>query len=298
MTDFLHFLLAGLSLGAVYALVALGFVVIFRATGVINFAQGSLVVLGAFLVHQFAVRAGLPFAVAVLLAIALTAGVAALIERLVMRPLVGQPLFASILVTLGLAFVLDQVSAAIWGYDVVLIGDPWGVGTVTLAGVSIKQLDLWALGIAGLVLAGFFLLFRRSTLGVAMRAAASDPEAALAHGISPRTVHAISWALAGGLAVIAAVLTAGGAKGVDLTLGLIAFRAFPAMILGGMDSTEGAVAGGLIIGVTEVMTAGYLTPAAPWLGANIHVVMPYLLMIVILVVRPYGLFGTAEVRRV
>jgi branched-chain amino acid transport system permease protein len=298
VTDFLHFLLAGLSLGAVYALVALGFVVIFRATGVINFAQGSLVVLGAFLVHQFAVRAGLPFAVAVLLAIALTAGVAALIERLVMRPLVGQPLFASILVTLGLAFVLDQVSAAIWGYDVVLIGDPWGVGTVTLAGVSIKQLDLWALGIAGLVLAGFFLLFRRSTLGVAMRAAASDPEAALAHGISPRTVHAISWALAGGLAVIAAVLTAGGAKGVDLTLGLIAFRAFPAMILGGMDSTEGAVAGGLIIGVTEVMTAGYLTPAAPWLGANIHVVMPYLLMIVILVVRPYGLFGTAEVRRV
>lgn len=298
MTDFLNFLIAGLSLGSIYALVALGFVVIFRATGVINFAQGSLVVLGAFLVHQFAVKLGLPFPLAVAVAIALTAGVAVLIERLVMRPLVGQPLFASILVTLGLAFVLDQASAAAWGYDVVLIGDPWGVETLSLGGITVKALNLWAVGIAAAVLGGFFLLFRRSALGVAMRAAASDPEAALAHGISPRTVHAISWALAGALAVIAGVLTAGGAKGVDLTLGLIAFRAFPAMILGGMDSTEGAVAGGLIIGLTEVMTAGYLTPAAPWLGANIHVVMPYLLMIVILVVRPYGLFGTAEVRRV
>lgn len=298
MTDFLNFLIAGLSLGAVYALVALGFVVIFRATGVINFAQGSLVVLGAFLVHQFAVKLGWPFPAAVLLALVMTAGVAALIERLVMRPLVGQPLFASILVTLGLAFVLDQASAAIWGYDVQLIGDPWGVETLSIGGVTVKELDLWAIAIAGLVLGGFFLLFRRSALGVAMRAAASDPEAALAHGISPRTVHAISWALAGALAVIAAVLIAAGPKGVDLTLGLIAFRAFPAMILGGMDSTEGAVAGGLIIGLTEVMTAGYLTPAAPWLGGNFHVVMPYLLMIVILVVRPYGLFGTPEVRRV
>lgn len=298
MTDFLQFLIAGLSLGALYALVALGFVVIFRATGVINFSQGALVVLGAFLVHHFAVRLGLPFALAAAAAVLVVAALAAAIERLVMRPLVGQPLFASILVTLGLGMVIEQAAAAIWGYDVLLLGDPWGVRTIPAGGVTVRVLDVWALGIAAAVLAGFFFLFRRSTIGVAMRAAASDPEAALAHGISPRTVHALSWALAGGLAVIAAVLAAGGAKGADLTLGLIAFRAFPAMIVGGMDSTEGAVAGGLIIGLTEVMTAAYLTPAAPWLGANIHVVMPYLLMIVILVVRPYGLFGTAEVRRV
>lgn len=298
MSDFLQFLVSGLSIGAVYALVALGFVVIFRATGVINFAQGSLVVLGGFLVHQFAVKLGLPFPAAVVIAIAVAAVVAMLIERLVMRPLVGQPLTASLLVTLGLAFIVEQACAAAWGYDVVLIGDPWGVGTLDVGGVTVRVLDLWAVGIAATVLAGFFLLFRRSTLGVAMRAAASDPEAALAHGISPRTIHAISWGLAGALAVVAAVLAAAGPKGVDLTLGLIAFRAFPAMIVGGMDSTEGAVAGGLIIGLTEVFTAGYVTPNAPWLGANFHVVMPYLLMIVILVVRPYGLFGTAEVRRV
>lgn len=298
MTEFLQLLVSGLAIGAIYALVALGFVVIFRATGVINFAQGSLVVLGAYLVHQFAARFGLPFPAAVLLAVAAAALVAMAIERLVMRPLVGQPIFASILVTLGLVFLLEQVCAAIWGYDLLLLDDPWGVRTVSLAGVTLKWLDLWAIGVTALVVAAFFLLFRRTTLGVAMRAAASDPEAALAHGISPRSIHAISWALAGALAVVAAVFAAAGPKGVDLTLGLIAFRAFPAIILGGMDSTEGAVAGGVLIGLTEVMAAAYLTPNAPWLGANIHVVVPYLLMILVLVIRPYGLFGTAEVRRI
>jgi branched-chain amino acid transport system permease protein len=298
VTDFLQLLVSGLSIGAVYALVALGFVVIFRATGVINFAQGSLVVLGAYLLHQFAVRMALPFPLAAVAAVLVTAAVAMLVERLVMRPLVGQPLFASILVTLGLVFVIEQVCAAIWGYDLLLIGDPWGVATVRVGAVTVKLLDLWSIGLTAAVVIAFFLLFRRSTLGIAMRAAASDPEAALAHGISPRTIHALSWALAGGLAVVAAMLAASGPKGVDLTLGLIAFRAFPAMILGGMDSTEGAVVGGLVIGLTEVMAAGYLTPNAPWLGTNFHVVMPYLLMIVILVIRPYGLFGTAEVRRI
>lgn len=271
---------------------------IYRATGVINFAQGSLVVLGAFLTHQFAVRMGLPFVLAVLLAMAVAAGASMVIERLVLRPLVGQPLFASILVTLGLVFVIEQLCAAIWGYDVVLIGDPWGVRTLAAGGVTVKLLDLWSLGLTAVVVAGLFTLFRRSTLGVAMRAAASDPEAALAHGISPRTIHALSWGIAGAIAVIAGILSSAGPKGVDLTLGLVAFRAFPAMILGGMDSTEGAVAGGLIIGLTEVMTAAYVTPSATWLGGNFHIVMPYLLMILILIVRPYGLFGTAEVRRV
>jgi branched-chain amino acid transport system permease protein len=298
VTDFLQLLVSGLSIGAIYALVALGFVVIFRATGVINFAQGSLVVLGAYLLHQFAVRMALPFPLAAVAAVLVTAAVAMLVERLVMRPLVGQPLFASILVTLGLVFVIEQVCAAIWGYDLLLIGDPWGVRTIRVGAVTVKLLDLWSIGLSTAVVVAFFLLFRRSTLGVAMRAAASDPEAALAHGISPRIIHALSWALAGGLAVVAAMLAAAGPKGVDLTLGLIAFRAFPAMILGGMDSTEGAVVGGLVIGLTEVMAAGYLTPSAPWLGTNFHVVMPYLLMIVILVIRPYGLFGTAEVRRI
>ena len=298
MTDFVQFLAAGLSLGSIYALICLGFVVIYRATGVVNFAQGGLVVLGGYLTHQLVTGWGLPFAAGVLVAMAATAGFGLLLERFVLRPMVGQPVFAIILITLGVLFVLEQLCTGIWGYDVLMIGDPWGVRTVTIGGATIKVADLWTIGAALATLGGFFALFRLTTIGIAMRAGASDPEAALAHGISPRAIHGLSWAVAAAVATMAGVLLAAGPKGVDLTLSAVAFRAFPAMIVGGLDSAEGAVAGGLLIGLTEVFTAAYLTPAAPWLGANFHVVMPYVLMIAILVVRPYGLFGTEEVRRV
>jgi branched-chain amino acid transport system permease protein len=298
VTDALQLLAAGLSLGSVYALVCLGFVVIYRATGVINFAQGGLVVLGAYLTHQVVTVWGWPFAFGVPLAMAGVAGFGLVLERMVLRPMVGQPVFAIILITLGVLFVLEQVCTMIWGYDVLMIGDPWGVRTISLAGATIRIADLWTVGAALATLVAFFALFRLTNVGIAMRAGASDPEAALAHGISPAAVHGLSWAVAGAVATVAGVLLAAGPKGVDLTLAAVAFRAFPAMILGGLDSAEGAVAGGVLIGLTEVFTAAYVTPAAPWLGANFHVVMPYLLMIVILLVRPYGLFGTEEVRRV
>jgi branched-chain amino acid transport system permease protein len=298
VSDLVQFLVAGISLGSIYALICLGFVVIYRSTGVINFAQGGLVVLGAYLTHQLVVRMGLPFAAGMALAMLAVAAFGLLLERVVLRPMVGQPAFASILVTLGVLFVIEQVCSAIWGYEVLLMGDPWGVQTVALAGATVKVADLWTIGAAVATLAAFFALFRLTTIGVAMRAGASDAEAALAHGISPGAIHGVSWAIAGAVAVVAGVLLAAGPKGVDLTLAAVAFRAFPAMILGGLDSAEGAVAGGLVIGLTEVFTAAYLTPAAPWLGANFHVVMPYLVMIVILLIRPYGLFGREEVRRV
>ncbi|WKW11720.1 branched-chain amino acid ABC transporter permease [Pseudogemmatithrix spongiicola] len=297
MSDLVQFLLAGLALGSVYALICLGFVVIYRATGVINFAQGGLVVLGAFLTHEFAVRQGLPFSLAVVLAVAAVAGIGMALERVVFRPMVGQPTFAMILITLGVLFVLEQASAARWGYDVLLIGDPWGVQTVQIGGATVKVADLWTLGAAGAALAALFALFRFSTLGIAMRAGAADPEAALAHGISPQAIHGLSWAIAGAVATLAGVFLSAGPKGVDLSLSLVAFRAFPAMILGGLDSPEGAVTGGVLIGLIEVLTAAYLVTAVPGVGANFHVVMPYLVMVVILIVRPYGLFGREEVRR-
>jgi branched-chain amino acid transport system permease protein len=298
VSDALQLLIAGLSLGSVYALICLGFVVIYRATGVINFAQGGLVVLGAYLTHQAVVAWGWPFAVAVLAAMAGVAAFGLLLERLVLRPMVGQPVFAVILMTLGVLFVLEQLCAMLWGYDVLMLGDPWGVRTLTVAGASVRIAHLWTIGAAAITLGIFFVVFRRTTLGIAMRAGASDPEAALAHGIAPGVIHGVSWAIAGAVATVAGVLMAAGPTGVDLTLAAVTFRAFPAMILGGLDSAEGAVAGGIVVGLTEVMTAAYLTPNAPWLGDNFHVVMPYVVMVVILLVRPYGLFGTAEVRRV
>jgi branched-chain amino acid transport system permease protein len=297
MSDFVRFLIAGVSLGSIYALISLGFVVIYRATGVVNFSQGGLVVLGAFVTHQLAVVNAIPFAFAVPLAMAIVAGVGLLLERVVFRPMVGQPVFAMILLTLGVVFILEQVCATFWGYDVVLLGDPWGVTTTEIFGTIVNVSDLWTIGSTATALLAFFALFRYTTLGIAMRAGAADPEAALAHGISPQAIHGISWAIAGAVATVAGVFLAAGPKGVDIGLGLVAFRAFPAMILGGLESAEGAVIGGVLIGLIEVLSAAYLVPALPMLGANFHVVMPYIVMVAILVVRPHGLFGSPEVRR-
>jgi branched-chain amino acid transport system permease protein len=297
MEEFLQLVVAGLALGARYALVALGFVVIYRATGVINFAQGGLVALGAYLAYHFNQRVELAFMPSVLIALALCAVAGVLVERLLLRHMVGQPAFAVIMVTIGLLFIIEQLVPTLWGYEARNLGDPWGVETVDAAGLSVAVRDLWTLGLAGVALGGFFLLDRYTRYGLAMRATALDQEVALAQGISARRVFAVSWAIAGVVAALAGVTLASGAAAVNPTISFIALAAFPAMILGGLDSPLGAVVGGMVIGVTQTLTAGYQPEHAAWLGANFHVVMPYVVMILILLVRPYGLFGTREVHR-
>jgi branched-chain amino acid transport system permease protein len=298
VTEFLQLCFAGLALGARYALVALGFVIIFRATGVINFAQGGLVALGAYLTYAFANQSGLPFVVAAVLAVAASAVVGAIAERLVLRRMVGQPVFAVIMITIGLLFIIEQACTAIWGFDSLNLDDPWGVKTVHAGDVVLSVRDLWTIGLAAAVLAAFFLFFRLSKMGVAMRATAFDQEAALAQGISVRRVFAVSWAIAAGLAAIAGLTLASGPAALSPGIGGIALVAFPAMIVGGLDSPAGAVLGGVIIGLTQSLTAGYQDDILPWAGDNLSSVMPYAVMILILLVRPYGLFGTPEVRRV
>ena len=298
MTEFLQLCFAGLALGARYALVALGFVIIYRATGVINFAQGGLLAVGAYLTYAFANDAGLPFFLAVVLALAFSALLGAAVERTMLRPMVGQPVFAVIMITIGLLFILEQVVTTVWGYDSLNLADPWGVDTVRAGDVVMSVRDLWTLGLAAAVLAGFFAFFRLSKLGVAMRATALDPEAALAQGISARRVFAVSWAISAALAALAGVTLASGPAALSPGIGAIALVAFPAMIVGGLDSPIGAVVGGIIIGLTQALTAGYQEDLFPWAGDNFGAVMPYLVMILILLVRPYGLFGTKEVRRV
>ena len=297
MSDFLQILFAGLALGARYALVALGFVIIYKATGVINFAQGALLALGTYLTYAI-IQGGVPFWIAVLGGAAGTALVGALVERVVLRRMVGQPVFAVIMITIGLLFVIDQAITAIWGFDALNLGDPWGVQTVAIGDVNLAVRDLWTLAIAAVVLAGFFAFFRFTDWGVAMRATAFDQEAALAQGISARKVFALSWAIAGALAALAGVTLAAGSAGVQPAIGTIALLAFPAMIVGGMDSPFGAILGGLIIGVTQALVAGYQDDVAPWLGDGFQSVAPFLVMVLILLIRPYGLFGTPEVRRV
>lgn len=298
MTDFLQVCFAGLALGARYALVALGFVIIYRATGVINFAQGGLLAVGAYLTYAFANQAGLPFWPAVLLALLCSGLLGASLERVVLRRMVGQPIFAVIMVTIGLLFILDQVVTWIWGFDSLNLDDPWGVETVDAGGVVLSVRDLWTLALTAVALGGLFAFFRFSKLGVAMRATAMDPEAALAQGISARSVYAASWAIAAVLATIAGVTLASGPAALSPGIGAIALLAFPAMIVGGLESPGGAVAGGVIIGLAQALTAAYQEDLFPWAGDGFSAVMPYVVMILILLVRPYGLFGAREVRRV
>jgi branched-chain amino acid transport system permease protein len=297
MTEFLQLCFAGLALGVRYALVALGFVVIFKATGIINFAQGAFVALGAYLAYNFNSTWGLPFPVAVALAVVTAAAVGVAVERLVLRRVVGRQVLAVIMITVGLLFVMDQLIVTIWGDEALDLADPWGIDTVDVGGVVLAVTDLWTILLAGVVVAAFFAFFRFAGLGLAMRATAIDQEAAMARGVSVRRVYAASWAIAAGVAALAGVTLAAGADKLNPGIGYIALAAFPAMILGGLDSPVGAVVGGIIIGVTQVLTQGYQPEHAAWLGANFHAVMPYVVMVVILLVRPYGLFGTKEVAR-
>ena len=300
MDTFLQLSFAGLALGSTYALVALGFVIIYKATHVINFAQGGFVVLGAFLAYNFTSTWDLPFVVAVVLSLVITAGVGMLFEALILRRMVGQPVFAVIMITIGLLIIINQVVTRVWGFTDLDMGDPWGIETVEVGDITMRIKDLWTIGLTAAVLVGFFTFFRYSTLGVAMRATALDQEAALAQGISARRVFATSWGIAGLVAALAGVTLGAGAGAVNVGIGFVALAAFPAMILGGLDSPGGSVVGGVIIGLTQLWTAGYQSADwwPDWTGGNFHVVMPYVVMVVILLIRPYGLFGTKEVRRV
>jgi branched-chain amino acid transport system permease protein len=297
MTDFLQYCFGGLALGARYALVALGFVVIQRATGVINFAQGSMVALGAYFTFHARQNWGLPFPVAVVIAVVASAAVGVLIERFLLRRMVGATVFSVIMLTIGLLFVIDQVITMIWGQDAQNLGDPWGIDTVVVGEVVMAVEDLWAIGLAFAVVAAFFVFFRISGTGLAMRAVAIDEEAATARGISVRRVVAVAWGIAGAVAAIAGITLSSGPAALRPAVGLVALAAFPAMILGGLDSPLGAVVGGFIIGLTQTLTAGYQPRYAEWLGEDFQAVTPYVVMIIILMLRPYGLFGTREVER-
>lgn len=298
MSSFLQLLVSGLALGSVYALVALGFVVIYRASQVFNFAQGELLTLGAF-VMAAATGAGLPWLVSLALAMTFTGLVAASMERGVLRPLVGRPVFVTIIVTIFLGLLLRAAIVIVWGPDPRGLATPWETtATVELFGARVLVNSIAAVVAGGLALAAFFLLIRRTRLGVAMRAASSDQETALALGIPVGRVLGATWFVSGTYAAMAGVFLALFPRTVDANLGFIALRAFPAVIVGGLDSPGGTVLAGLLLGVAEVLAQGYVNESLGQFGHNFHTVFPYVLMILFLVVRPYGIFGTRTVERV
>jgi branched-chain amino acid transport system permease protein len=227
VTVFLQNCFAGLALGSTYALVALGFVVIFKATGVINFAQGGLLALGAYLGYTFSNNLALAFGVAILLACVTAGLVGAGFERIVLRRMVGQPPFAVIMITIGLLFVLEPMVTAIWGFDNKQVRNPWNIQTVQVGDLVFGVRDLWTIGLTAAVVTGFFVFFKYSSFGLAMRVTAFDPEAALAQGISAKKVYAVSWAIAAALAALAGIAMAAGPGGLSPSIGFIALAAFP-----------------------------------------------------------------------
>jgi branched-chain amino acid transport system permease protein len=284
----------GLGLGSIYALLALGFVIIFKATRVISFAQPAFMLAGAVIVTYLVGPLG--FFGALIAATLLTGLLALGVERVAVRPMVGRPAFVVAIITLGVDVVVRVITTGFIGLNVRQVGDPWGLSTVEIGGVSIQQRHLAVFITAGLVVLALFAFFRFTPMGLAMRAASEDQEAALAQGVSVGSVFALSWAMAGGLAAVAGTFVAAG-ESVDHLMWRIALTALPVIILGGLDSLPGAVIGGLVVGVLQELAANYQSHA-PWLGGNVSVITPYVVMLLVLLVRPYGLFGTREVERV
>lgn len=295
MNQFLSALSAGLGQGAIYALLALGFVIIYKSMGVISFAQPAFMMSGAILASYLSPEIG--FAGAVIASTVAIALIAMVVERVAIRPMVGKAVFVIAIITIGVDIVVRVVAGAFVGVDPRSVGDPWGIDSVEIGGVHVAHRHIAAFLAALVIVVALFLFFRYAPIGVAMRAAALDQEAAMAQGVNVGTVFAVSWALAGGLAATAGVFGAAG-RALDQNFWILALAALPVIILGGLDSLGGAVLGGLIIGVTEQLAYRYHRDLLPGVDSTIGAIAPYVVMLVVLLVKPYGLFGTREVERV
>ena len=290
MELFIQLSLTGLTNGAILSLAALGFVLIYKSSDVINFAQGEFLLVGAYLTYAMVAEVGIFWPLGVLITLALAVVLGVVVERFVLRPMIGEPIISVIMVTIGLSSVMKAIVSAIWGnsgrpFPPFIPSDP-----VNIMGATIGADRLWAIVVAVVMLGFFTYFFRRSMQGIAMRAVADDQQAALSMGISVKKIFAWAWSIAAVTAAIAGGLVAN-IVGVSGELASFGLRVFPVVILGGLDSIPGAIVGGIIIGLLETYTGGYI-------GQGLNQVLPFIVLIVILMVRPYGLFGQEIIERV
>lgn len=293
MEKFLQLTLTGLTNGAIFALVALGFVLIYKASDVINFAQGEFLLVGAYITYGLIVQMGLPWGIGVLLTLLAAVVLGVLVERFVLRPMIGESIISVIMVTIGLSSLLRAIVLAIWGpsgrsFPSFIPDTPINIG-----GAIVPVDRFIALIVVAVLLATFILFFRYSKEGIAMRATADDQQAALSMGISVQRIFAIAWSIAAMVAAVAGVIVANIVELNGAAIAGIGLRVFPVVILGGLDSIAGAIIGGIVIGLLESYTGGY-TPATLGLSS----VIPFIVLILILVVKPYGLFGEVRIERV
>lgn len=285
----LQFIVSGILVGGIYAFIALGIVLIFKATGVFNFAAGHLLALGAFLSYLLMVQFGLPVWAGIVAAVLVAAVIGALAERLALRRLIGQPHMSALMATLALAYFLQGLMLAIWKGNVLTLPEFLPTGSIT-TGLVIDAELLWPFIIVMVLFGAFALFFVRTKMGLGMRATAEDHQLAQLKGINVKFVFALTWALAAVLSAIAGIML-GHRLGVSIPLALVGFKVIPVVLLGGLDSIPGVIVGGLIVGLVEYLTAGFFNP---WLAS----ITPFVVLLIVMLIRPEGIFGQKRIERV
>jgi len=291
----LQLLITGVAVGGVYALMALGFVLIYKASNVVNFGPGELVLFGAYVSWATILQMRFPLYVAFPLTLLTSIALGLIIERGVLRPLIGQPIISVIMVTFGFASVIRGGLNMLWGSDTRPFPALFSSQPFHLGPVPVSPVHLWSFVIVLLLLGGFSLFFKFSLTGTAMRATADNQQVALSLGVSVKRMFALSWCIATVVSTLGGIILGNVRGGVDFSLADLGLKVFPVVILGGLDSVMGAIVGGVLIGVLENLSGGYLDPI---FGGGVKEVAPFAVLVVILLFRPYGLFGKPEIERV
>ncbi len=287
-------LLNGASIGLMYALIALGFVLVYKATDAINFAQGEFVMMSGLIAAAILAVEGVPLIVAIGATFAVMIAFGFGFERIVLRPLLGRPVVAVIMATIGLAAVLRGLTPVVFGGETRALPLPIGDEPIAIGPASLSPIQVLGIVVTLVFFVGFSWFFKKSRMGVAMRAVADNQQVAQAMGINVERYFALAWAMAGIVSAAGGIIW-GSMLGVDVHLALVGLKVFPVVILGGLDSIGGALIGGLVIGIVESLVAGYIDP---YVGGGTKDFVPYVLMIVVLMIKPYGIFGKRRIERV
>jgi branched-chain amino acid transport system permease protein len=294
MEFFFLLLTTGLLIGLMYALIAIGFVLIYKASDAINFAQGEMVMFAGLLVAVGMQEYGFPLIVSILAGMALMILFGLIVERVMLRPLIGRPIVAIIMATIGLAAVLRGFGPMIGGTATKPLPLPISDAPIIIFGLRLAVIHLVGAGMSLVLLAALGYFFLKNRIGIALRAVADDQQTALAMGIDVKRYFAIAWIMAGIVSAIGGIIW-GNLLGVDVHLALVGLKVFPVVILGGLDSIPGAIIGGLLVGGIESVAAGYIDP---YVGGGTKDFIPYIIMVLALMIRPYGIFGEEIIERV
>lgn len=294
MIFFLQMLINGIVVGSIYGLVALGFVLIYRASGALNLANGEFVIFGPYICLMLMTALQVPFLVALLITLIFSALLGLVVERLVVRPLQNAPVISVIMATIGLSSLLAGAVHMIWGHSTKTFPPVFPQTPVNIGGIIVTPVYLWSFIVVVVLLIIFSIFFKYSKIGLAIRAVADDQQAASSMGMSVKFVYAATWTIAAIVAAIGGVLI-GNINGINPTMASIGLTVLPVVILGGLDSILGAIIGGFAIGILQNMAGGYLDPLV---GGGLKEVVPFVIVLLVLMLKPHGLFGSRGIERV